>query len=253
VGQECHAIAKEDDGPRGDPDFPKELRDEYSNLILMCNIHHKVIDDQEKYYTVEKLHEMKKDHEEWVKNSLTTDETRIKGGLADPSNLHYYWHKERIPSIWSSLNLPSKTYIKGQGDSPSFNRELWEKLMDIIKQKGVWDLKRLIEKNDTLEYLIGTCVTLKGHFDGDMKSLRFYLDEDSEWDKETMPTLFTSLKINDNSYKVNLEVNPYYVTTGSSFLKLKQNPYIQVVGVVWNANTENKEIFIAPLHMCPNS
>ncbi|MCT6930520.1 MAG: hypothetical protein M3Z89_20935 [Lysinibacillus fusiformis] len=81
IGEECHIVAREDDGPRGNPDFPKEQRDIYSNLILMCNIHHKIIDDQENFYTVEKLKEIKRDHEEWVRNSLNIDEARIKDEL----------------------------------------------------------------------------------------------------------------------------------------------------------------------------
>jgi len=81
IGEECHLIAREDEGPRGNPDFPKEQRDLYSNLILMCNIHHKIIDDQKNFYTIEKLKEMKRDHEEWVRNSLNIDETRIKDEL----------------------------------------------------------------------------------------------------------------------------------------------------------------------------
>lgn len=81
IGEECHIIAREDDGPRGDRNFPRERRDLYDNLILMCNIHHKVIDDQEGTYTLGKLKEMKREHEEWVRNSLDIDEARIKSEL----------------------------------------------------------------------------------------------------------------------------------------------------------------------------
>lgn len=70
IGEECHIIARSPDGPRGDSTFPKEKIDKYENLILMCNVHHKVIDDQPGYYTVESLNEIKKNHEKWVSESL---------------------------------------------------------------------------------------------------------------------------------------------------------------------------------------
>ncbi|MCK4968054.1 MAG: hypothetical protein KAS12_03275 [Candidatus Aenigmarchaeota archaeon] len=36
------------------------------NLILLCGTHHKIIDDQSDIYTVNKLTEMKQQHEKWV-------------------------------------------------------------------------------------------------------------------------------------------------------------------------------------------
>lgn len=47
IGEECHIIAREDGGPRGNPKLSKDRRDLYNNLVLMCRNHHKVIDDQE--------------------------------------------------------------------------------------------------------------------------------------------------------------------------------------------------------------
>ncbi len=70
VGQECHIVAKEPEGPRGDSPLSSKQRDEYENLILLCNIHHKVIDDQPHTYPVEHLHQMKAEHEQWVRQSL---------------------------------------------------------------------------------------------------------------------------------------------------------------------------------------
>ncbi len=73
IGEECHIIAREDNGPRGDSSFPIDKRDKYDNLMLMCNIHHKVIDDQENTYTVEILKKLKNDHIEWINSSLNID------------------------------------------------------------------------------------------------------------------------------------------------------------------------------------
>lgn len=73
IGDECHIVAREEDGPRGESILSKEQRDKYNNLILLCKIHHKIIDDQPGHYTVESLHELKGGHERWVKDSLDID------------------------------------------------------------------------------------------------------------------------------------------------------------------------------------
>lgn len=73
VGEECHIVAQSTDGPRGNSDLPAEQRDGYGNLILMCNVHHKVIDDQPNAYTVGVLKDLKTKHEEWVRSNLAYD------------------------------------------------------------------------------------------------------------------------------------------------------------------------------------
>ena len=78
IGEEAHIVARKADGPRGKFPLPPEKRDLYSNLILMCSIHHKIIDDQENEYSVEKLHEFKENHEKWVKENLVWDSKKQK-------------------------------------------------------------------------------------------------------------------------------------------------------------------------------
>ena len=70
VGEACHIIAKTRTGPRGHDALPTQQRDKYANLILLCKIHHKLVDDQPGRYTVDYLRQMKADHEKWVSESL---------------------------------------------------------------------------------------------------------------------------------------------------------------------------------------
>jgi hypothetical protein len=44
--------------------------DSYENLILLCKVDHKVVDDQPGEYTRERLREIKVRHEEWVMQTL---------------------------------------------------------------------------------------------------------------------------------------------------------------------------------------
>jgi tetratricopeptide (TPR) repeat protein len=70
VGEACHIVAQSPSGPRADPSLPPEQRDHYDNLILLCRNHHKLVDDQENTYTVQRLLEMKAVHETWVRERL---------------------------------------------------------------------------------------------------------------------------------------------------------------------------------------
>ncbi|MGH3219634.1 MAG: HNH endonuclease [Streptosporangiaceae bacterium] len=62
-GEESHIVGQSPKGPRAS-DIADV--DGYDNLILLCRKHHKQIDDQVGYYTVERLREIKRTHEEWV-------------------------------------------------------------------------------------------------------------------------------------------------------------------------------------------
>src|SRR6266571_768033 len=59
----AHIVAESIDGPRGDYPLPVERRNEQSNLLLLCAKHHKIIDEKLQYYTVERLRQLKEDHE----------------------------------------------------------------------------------------------------------------------------------------------------------------------------------------------
>jgi hypothetical protein len=59
-GEECHIVARSPGGPRAadiaDPDG-------YENLILLCRKHHKQVDDQRAYFTMDRLKKIKGEHE----------------------------------------------------------------------------------------------------------------------------------------------------------------------------------------------
>lgn len=69
VGDECHIISGRVNGPRYDPSIKCDI-DGYENLILLCKTHHKMVDDQVNQYTVEKLRDLKRQHEERVQALL---------------------------------------------------------------------------------------------------------------------------------------------------------------------------------------
>lgn len=70
VGEEAHIVAREEDGPRGDSPLIVAQRDEYTNLILLCRRHHKIVDTDVAAHSVQSLLRLKDDHERWVRATL---------------------------------------------------------------------------------------------------------------------------------------------------------------------------------------
>jgi hypothetical protein len=70
IGDAAHIVGEELKGPRGKDPLPLDKRNKYANLILLCKIHHKLVDDQENTYTIAALKKMKLEHEKWVQTSL---------------------------------------------------------------------------------------------------------------------------------------------------------------------------------------
>jgi hypothetical protein len=83
IGEEAHIVARNINGPRGESPLNTEQRDAYANLILACPTHHSVIDDLPNgpnEYPVERLHEIKASHEQWV---MSLDSFNANVQLAD--------------------------------------------------------------------------------------------------------------------------------------------------------------------------
>lgn len=74
VGEIAHIVAQSPGGPRAQYPPPGGFIDAEANLILLCEEHHKLIDSQPQTYPVEKLLQMKTDHERWVNERLSDEE-----------------------------------------------------------------------------------------------------------------------------------------------------------------------------------
>jgi hypothetical protein len=70
VGDEAHIRSKKPDGPRHDSAYPMELVDGYTNLILVCKAHHKLIDDNCEVFPADLLDKVKANHEARVGRAL---------------------------------------------------------------------------------------------------------------------------------------------------------------------------------------
>ena len=66
----AHIVARSIEGPRGGQPLPVEERDRYENLILLCEEHHHLVDAQPHTYRVERLRQIKYDHESMVAEAV---------------------------------------------------------------------------------------------------------------------------------------------------------------------------------------
>ena len=72
LGEECHIIGEKPTAARYQKEF--EEKETYDNAILLCNVHHKLIDDNPELYTPSVLRHMKIEHEEIISDRLRKQE-----------------------------------------------------------------------------------------------------------------------------------------------------------------------------------
>ena len=87
IGEECHIVSSQPNGPRHIDNFGDY--DSYDNIILLCRNHHKEIDDPANHsiYTVEKLTEIKREHEKWVSRCLADEKIVVLSLIQNGTDL----------------------------------------------------------------------------------------------------------------------------------------------------------------------
>ncbi len=73
----AHIIAASPDGPRGDKVLSKQLAKDISNIMIMCDAHHRLIDkEQVAEHPVERLRQMKAKHEQRIERQTSLSEEK---------------------------------------------------------------------------------------------------------------------------------------------------------------------------------
>jgi hypothetical protein len=103
LGDVAHIVAASPAGPRGDPFMAPVDRNRYENLILLCNTHHQLIDDQEATFTPERLRAIKGDHERWVEDRLTL-------GVPEQAAAVDYREDELYSTLLPVGRMPSRVF-----------------------------------------------------------------------------------------------------------------------------------------------
>jgi hypothetical protein len=79
LGEQAHIVGDKPGSARSESQLTSEQRDSYHNLILLCPTHHAEIDSNISDWPVERLHQVKSEHELWVSEKLdeSTDHVKI--------------------------------------------------------------------------------------------------------------------------------------------------------------------------------
>ncbi|PWK16839.1 hypothetical protein LV89_04721 [Arcicella aurantiaca] len=167
VGEEAHIVAREKDGPRGISPLTPEQRDKYDNLILMCSVHHKVIDDYPDRFPIKLLLDTKRNHENWVKQNLIFDNTKQREDEVYASYIDEFLKLADIENYkaWTSWLLSS--------DNPKILKEQYNKLRELINYiiSRVW-YKRYPELENALFNLKNVLNDLLNVFDKYVEDVR---------------------------------------------------------------------------------
>lgn len=79
LGEQAHIVGDKPGSARSESLLTSEQRDSYHNLILLCPTHHAEIDSNVSDWPIERLHQIKSEHELWVSEKLdeSTDYAKI--------------------------------------------------------------------------------------------------------------------------------------------------------------------------------
>jgi hypothetical protein len=98
IGEQAHIIAEDTNGPRGNSILSIDERNSFFNLILLCPNCHSKIDKNADDYPVERLHMIKAEHEEWVRNTL-------RQTINEKEEAHNLFYLDLIDSTVEYLDL----------------------------------------------------------------------------------------------------------------------------------------------------
>ncbi len=148
----AHIIADVPDGPRGDLVLSPQLKKNLSNLMLMCDEHHRLIDhEQVAEYSVDRLQEMKKRHERRIELLTSLTENHQSHVLLYGANIGNHaspvsWAKV-IPALLPSwmpaeknaieISLKNSTYQDREPGYWQIERENLERLLEKKVKPGL--------------------------------------------------------------------------------------------------------------------
>ncbi len=124
----AHIVADSTDGPRGRYPLPLEERDKESNLLLLCSKHHDIIDKKPQLYTVERLRQIKEDHEAHV---LEVTGEGITKQAREKIPLTKYVRESLYSTLFSVVELPVYVYGAPCKYSETQNDEIKRKIVPL--------------------------------------------------------------------------------------------------------------------------
>ncbi len=185
VGDVAHIVAESSDGPRGNSQLSLAERDLYANLVLLCKIHHKLVDDQEDTYPVALLHQFKSEHEGRVRAALTpADMDLLRDRQAIASIVQEWMRLAEIDNwlAWTSFMLGANgPALRAEQEAELQFAVTW--ILNRVWPQGFPSLRAALENFGRI--LNDTLLQFNKHSErrgNDLHTTRFY--QIGEWDPE---------------------------------------------------------------------
>jgi len=212
IGNECHIVSRRIEGPRGHSTLTEEERDKENNLILLCCNDHKIIDDKVNEYTVEKLHEIKANHEDWVRKTLDFHIDKSVLGICNTID-----HIEKIFEIRNWTNVFSGiTY----SSDPSLSKTYYDKLIEgndyLFKRFKITEYADIEEEIDNFRMISHDLINVfSKHMEYDFPNTAYYITRRfykiQEWDEKKYNFL-----LNKYNFHIDLLHDLVILLTGSA-------------------------------------
>jgi len=231
IGENCHIVGEKETSPRGISILTEDERNRYPNLILLCRNHHKVIDDDEEGWPVERLHQIKGEHEIWVETALTEGE-----------DVNEEWYSGLINEITEKFHLMNweglsdhalrgmlfDSFVDGVSDiSMYLFKAVYPGTKPVLEEK----IKNLIDRaSQYTEHFMTNAVSKDGSL---YRGRRFYkeiypnpnyhedLKEYKRWEVKCTRLLFNLVcALNEFADQVRIDLNPDYFKIQGKFVVL---------------------------------
>ncbi len=123
LGEEAHIVAQREDGPRGH-DADRSNIDGFENLLLLCAADHKRVDEQPDIYTVDRLQQIKREHEKWAADRWASDHAddpmvTIKARGEDAVPMDPVLTGQQVWNLVSDSSMYYMRTVEGDVDSES--------------------------------------------------------------------------------------------------------------------------------------
>ena len=232
IGENCHIVAESDDGPRGNSILTQDDRNRYPNLILLCSNHHIVIDNDPDNWPVEKLHQIKSDHELWVETQLTEISPGDDFELKVYMDLVNFITEKLMLSKWDWLSdhavrlLLYDEFVEGSDDVYfTIQKMVWPNKLPDIERSIINFSERL---NTYIKHFLSNSrlrEDMKWHVEDKTwkrtwrSDYHEYAQKSEEWQKKSTNLLFnTVVALNEYADSVRKYLNHKYMIYNGKFI-----------------------------------
>lgn len=144
ISEKAHIMGFSKNGPRAEADLEDSEKNSETNLILVCAVCHIIIDKNPEIFTVEKLREIKTNHENWVLIKLNNEIPNI--GFPELDVILKYLISDQITIKESYQVIKPGEKIKKNKLSPQIEQSILRGMI------GSNQVKEYIQKHPDIQY-----------------------------------------------------------------------------------------------------